>query len=91
MSGPWYITPAAVRDYLHIRGWAEEQFESAQDNLIDLAKEMVAGGKQPVIDAKECLRYRTGRVHGRMTLVVSTVPRFEGDLPQLIAVNRSMH
>jgi hypothetical protein len=32
MSGPWYITPQAVRDYLQIRGWADdvENFATGQ-------------------------------------------------------------
>jgi hypothetical protein len=48
----------------------------------------VAGGREGKPEG-EYLRYRTGRAHGRMGLVVSTVPRREGDLPQLVGVTRS--
>ena len=89
MKVPWYITPSAIRDYLRIRGWADAEFERGRNDLIPIAEEVAASGKQPSILDNGLLRYRTGRAHGRMGLVVSPVPRVEGDLPQLVAVTRS--
>jgi hypothetical protein len=91
MRGPWYITPSAVRDYLRIRGWSEPDFERGHADLLKIAEEIAASGKQPAMLDNGFLRYRTGRAHGRMGLVVSPVPRVEGDLPQLVAVTRSAH
>ncbi len=89
MRGPWYITPSAVHDYLRIRGWSESDYERGLADLIEIAAEVIAERKQPAEMDNGYLRYRTGRAHGRMGLVVSPVPRVEGDLPQLIAVTRS--
>lgn len=93
MLGPWYITPSAARDYMRIRGWQEDaaNYEQAIGDLIKIAKEIVATGKAGTPTGSGHLSYRTGRAHGRMGLVVSSVPRVEGDLPQLIAVTRSRH
>jgi hypothetical protein len=91
MSGPWFITPQAVRDYLRIRGWVDDElnFQRGLEDLIDIAKEMAASGKQGKLTSRCYLSYRTGRKYGRMVLVVSPVPDYEGDLPQLVAVTRS--
>jgi hypothetical protein len=91
MSGPWYIPPQAVRDYLAICGLvnSEDNFQRLQAELMDIAKEVVASGKEGVITDSGYLRYRTGRKYGRMTLIVSPVPQVEGDLPQLVGVARS--
>lgn len=93
MRGPWYITPQAVRDYLRIRGWLDNEisFETAQNDLIEIAREIVASGKEGTLTESGLLRYRTGRARGRMQLIVSTTPQREGELPQLVAVTRSMH
>lgn len=90
MKGPWYITPSAVRDYLRIRGWSESDYERGVNDLCKIAEEIATNGKQPAFLDNGLLRYRTGRAHGRMGLVVSTTPHTEGDLPQLVAVTRSI-
>jgi hypothetical protein len=91
MKGPWYISVKAARDYIRIRRWAdtEETIERATNDLIAIAREIAASGKRPEILDGGLIRYRTGRAHGRMGLVISTVPRHEGDLPQLVGVTRS--
>jgi hypothetical protein len=89
MRGPWYITPAAIADYLRIRGWSDAEYERGLNDLLAIAQEIAASGKQPSETDSGHLRYRTGRAHGRMGLVVAHTPRMEGDLPQLIAVTRS--
>ena len=93
MRGPWFITPNAIRDYLRIRGWVDDEanVETARNDLIKCAREIVASGKRGVLTEQGYLRYRTGRARGRMQLIVSPVPRVEGELPQLVGVARSMH
>ncbi|HEX7313271.1 MAG TPA: hypothetical protein VF297_05095 [Pyrinomonadaceae bacterium] len=90
MIGPWFITPSAVRDYLRIRGWSESDYERGLADLIEISTEVVAEGKQPTEIGDGRLRYRTGRARGRMGLVINEYPQQEGDLPQLLAVIRSM-
>ena len=90
MKGPWYITPSAVRDYLRIRGWPESDYERGLADLIEIAAEMIDERKQPIELDNGYIRYRTGRAHGRMGLVVNEYPQREGELPQLLAVTRSL-
>lgn len=87
MTGPWFITPAAVLDYLAILGWpdTEANYLRARDDLLAMARLTLASSRQPVLLDSGALRYR-GPGPERLTLVVVPAPRQEGDLPQLVSV-----
>lgn len=88
-TGPWYISAAAVRDYLALRGRLVVDdgpaFDHASDELVRIAAETVASGRQPTPTDTGALRYR-GPKPLRLRLIVTRGRRAEGDLPQLVAV-----
>lgn len=84
--GPWYITVKACEDYLSLlnRPATDDNLEAAEEALIEMA--VATEGKQPTgVSDSGALRYRGPSPH-RLTLIVSTERRREGDLPQLIGV-----
>lgn len=87
--GPWYVSARAVRDYLELRGrpLVEDgpEWDWAEDELMRIAAETVASGRQPREMDSGALRYR-GPKPLRLGLVVMPAPREEGDLPQLVRV-----
>jgi UDP-glucose 4-epimerase len=86
----WYITVAAVRQYMAICGIADSAntFDRAAVELENLARE--ARLARDVGPGQESQLWRVNAtVRGRRTrleLIISLAPREEGDLPQLIAV-----
>lgn len=84
VRGQWYITAKAVRDYIRIRRWTdtEDSFARAEDDIID----MIKSAHFVALQDNGLERWRTGRRHGRLTLLVSIEIRKEGDLPQLVEI-----
>lgn len=88
----WYITVAAVRDYMRIQGYAGSTdgpvFDRAAIELEDLceqaklAKDVGPDQQSQLWRVKATVRDK----RTRLELVVSTEPRPEGPLPQLIAI-----
>lgn len=89
MKCPWYISAAAVRDYLRITGQAVVDdgpiWDAAEQELIDHAIAIVRDRKEGRQLDSGALQYRGGRPLRLRYLVVPT-PRHEGDLPQLVRV-----
>lgn len=87
VHGPWYITMQAVESYLRILGWPEDDdhWLRAEAQLVQMARETVASGREPRPTASGILRYRGPRPR-RLGLVVSTAPHPDGPLPQLVDV-----
>lgn len=87
--GPWYITAAAVRDYLAITGQDPDAegdvFDRASDALVTIAIATVASDRQPTPTDSGALRYRGPRPL-RLRLIVTAAVRSEGGLPQLVTV-----
>lgn len=87
--GPWYITAQAVRDYVRIAGLGdpadEAVFDAAEDALMAIAEATAASGRVPARLDTGALRYR-GPKPLRLNLIVTTDPRPEGPLPQLVRV-----
>lgn len=87
-GGPWYISAAAVRDYLAItRQPAVEDgpaWERARGELIRIAEDTIASSRQPARERSGALRYR-GPKPLRLGLIV--MPSYvEGRSPQLVRV-----
>ena len=86
MEGPWYISVAAVRDYLWITGQPDATdgpaFDQAEMTLIEFSQYAARGKQQPKRLDSGALRYRGPRPR-RLMLIVG---RGEGSLPALIAV-----
>lgn len=89
IRGPWYISVAAVRDYLWITGQSDATdgpiFEGAEQALIEQAIATMASQRSPAILASGALRYR-GPKPRRLSLIISASPLGAGDRPALIAV-----
>lgn len=85
--GPWYITQKALEDYIDIIGGVDSPatLRRAEEALLDMAQDAVDSDRVPGETESGLLRYR-GPAPYRLTLVVSTVPRKEGSLPQLVGV-----
>lgn len=85
--GPWYISAAAVRDYLWLTGQEDvtdgATFDAAEQALIQLAIEVVSSGRKSVDRGRGFQRYRLGLARGRISLIVGPG---EGRLPALTAV-----
>jgi hypothetical protein len=88
ITGPWYVTIAAVEQYCKIKGTnpeSDQDFGAAQDELIAIAKKITA-------DCKPGKELRTGAIAFRgpkplrVRLLVSYTERSEGNLPQLFSV-----
>lgn len=88
-DGPWYISASAVRDYLRITGRpvVEDgpEFERAERELIDVARNCVASDRQVRHLRSGLLQYRGPRPL-KLRLIVSEAPAPEGTLPQLVQV-----
>lgn len=92
MTMRWYITVAAVRQYMAICGYPPQtdgkHFNRARRELAELAD--VARLAKDVGPSQRSQQWRVkATVRGRRTrleLIVATEPRPEGPLPQLIAV-----
>ena len=86
MKGPWYISVAAVRDYLWIMRRPDaiegDGFERAERELIEMAERVVAGEQDGRPLDSGAIRYRGPRPR-RLALIVGDG---EGDRPALIAV-----
>lgn len=89
IHGPWYISVAAVQGYLRATGKQPStdgpDFERAELALIDIAREVVASGKEGKEMDSGVQQFRGPRPL-RLRLRVSYERRGEGDLPQLIEV-----
>ena len=100
-DSPWYISAAAVRQYLAILSIralespdeaTDVDFNFAEDELVRIARE----ARFHTTTASGLLEYRGTVPHGnrhrlrypepRLTLLVSTERREEGPLPQLVQV-----
>ena len=93
----WYISAAACRKYaaiLHLDPTVEANFDRCEDELVSIARVAKFGtcrdnglleyrGKVPA-ESRRLLRSRTDE--DRLTLLVSTEPRPDGPLPQLVSV-----
>jgi len=88
MKGPWYISAAAVRDYLRLTGQPAVLegpiWDAAEVALMDIS--IGVSRKQPKVSKTGALVYNTGRASNRIRLVVSTAKRVEGAKPQLVQV-----
>lgn len=88
-SGPWYISARAVREYAALARLGNPDdpavWDRAERELIAMARETVASGRQPRRMRSGALRYRGPRPL-RLTLIVVDAPRPEGPLPQLVRV-----
>lgn len=93
-NSPWYITANAVRHYLELlrRPDNEQEFARAEKELMEIAAEAVEADRLGIRRGKEVrpglIQYRGPRPL-RLGLRVSTVPRPEGPLPQLVDVTPS--
>lgn len=90
VRGPWYITAAAVREYMAIVGLPDTDagFAEGEERLVEAAIETVGSGRGPARMQSGALRYRGPRPE-RLTLVVVEGARPEGELPQLVRVMRA--
>lgn len=97
MTGPWYITVAAAREFLAICGLPDETegplFDRAERELAALAEEVVA--KKAVakkVSVSGTVQYQAkATIRGkivRLELYVRPDPRPEGPAPQLVRVRR---
>lgn len=82
-SGPWFITPTAVRQWAELRGIYPEQ---ALGELIRICCD-AAERKSPHRSASGLLVYRVRRPLD-VQLIVTDEDLAEGELPQLVAVRR---
>lgn len=83
IDGPWYITRAAVEDYMRLCEWPDEDkyFDKAEDALIGLSqKTALVRSQENGFDL-----YR-GPVPNRLRLLVNPTPHANGDKPQLVKV-----
>ena len=91
MRGPWYISAAAVRDYLWLMGRPDctdgPAFDAAEAELIAIAEATVASGRTPATLQSGALRYR-GPKPRRLMLIVA---RGEGDAAALTAVQAGLN
>lgn len=89
IEGPWYISKAAVQDYLQIIGkpWADDgpDFDAAEIALVEIARSIVAAGKEGTPQDSGALQYRGPRPL-RLRLTVAPEARKEGSKPQLMRV-----
>ena len=91
---PWYVSAHAVRRWMMITGRnAEEHFDDASDELIELAAATWAryeeGGRAPKVSRTGAYVYRSAYVtvrgrRDRVDMVVSMERRPEGPKPQLV-------
>lgn len=88
-TGPWYITVAAVREYLAIKGLDPndegDDYSTAERELVEQARAIVAAGKPGRDLDSGAIQYRGGRPM-RLRLTVMPAPRREGSKPQLVRV-----
>lgn len=90
IEGPWYVTIAAMEQYLQMRGVnparaTRDQQDRAIGDLLAMARRALASDRIPTRTKSGMLSYRGPRPE-RLTLVVSDDERPEGDLPQLVGV-----
>ena len=87
--GPWYISARAVKEYAALARLGDANdpaiWDRAESELIAMARETAASGREPRPMRSGALRYRGPRPL-RLTLIVTPGPRPEGDLPQLVRV-----
>jgi hypothetical protein len=84
IRGRWYISARAVREYaalVHRSAATDDDFDARAQEL----EKLVAGAHYVSTQRNGLERWRLGRPH-RFQLLVSTAPRPEGPLPQLISV-----
>lgn len=91
ITGPWYITVRAVRDYLALCGRPDvtdgPEFDRATAELTAIAIALAAKGPTSQQETSGALVYREGRPR-RWRYTVQPVPREEGSAPQLVRVSR---
>ena len=89
MTGPWYISVRAVRDYLAIQRCPDVTdgpvFERAEEELIAMTTETATSGREPRPMESGAMIYKGPRPL-RLRFVVVSAPREEGDRPQLVNV-----
>lgn len=89
IRGPWYISAAAVRDYMRIAGLSPADdgpdWDLAERELLRQARAIVEAGKQGRELEANRYQFRGGKPL-RLRMIVSFERKAEGDLPQLIAV-----
>lgn len=89
IQGPWYISVAAVRELLAIKGLDPDDegsdFSDAERDLDEQARAIVAAGKAGRDLDSGAVQYRGGRPL-RLRLTVAQAPRREGGKPQLVRV-----
>ena len=82
--GRWYVTLAACEAYRRIRGWPDDDahFERAERELIALADTATLRETRGHLQL-----WRSGRPL-QLRWLVSTAPRPEGELPQVVWVGQ---
>lgn len=89
VQGPWYITVAAVKELMAIKGLrvadAGPDFDACEEELITQARAIVDSGKAGRELDSGAIQYRGGRPL-RLRLTVNPAPRREGGKPQLVRV-----
>ncbi len=89
ITGPWYVTVTAVREYLEIKGLNRDDegsdFATAEQELTEMACKIVESGKAGRDLDSGAIQYRGGRPL-RLRLTVNPAPRREGGKPQLVRV-----
>lgn len=89
ITGPWYISVAAVRELLEIKGLDRndegDDFTAAEQELQAIAQSVVDAKKEGTALESGAIRYRGPRPL-RLRLTVMPAPRREGSLPQLVRV-----
>lgn len=83
-AGRWYVTLAACEAYQRLRGWPDndEHFERAERELIELSAHASHRETRGHLQL-----WRSGRPL-QLRWLVSTMPRPEGKLPQVVWVGR---
>jgi hypothetical protein len=88
LTGPWYITASAIRDYLRIVGEEPvsggEPYERAARELQAIAQATVDSPREPVETDSGALRYRGPKPLRLQLLVMPS--HVEARLPQLVRV-----
>lgn len=88
---PWYVTVAALRDWMRIGGWAEDEEAEADAALLALCSSGAPRDTGRRTDSGAEV-WRTGRLEVgrrrgvRLELTVMPGPRPEGEKPQLLRV-----
>ena len=90
ITGPWYISARAVRDYLALMGREVVDdgpiFDRAAKELSAIATQLAAKGPTVTEQDSGALVYREGRPR-RWRYTVQPAPREEGGAPQLVRVS----